>query len=237
MVVVLNNKSIQLIILDIILLSSHNRKSLFTKRPKWTECLIKIYTVEEVLLYSIFFQNICKLVKTNICLAFEDRHVDILENVLTNICTILSFQNQSIKCTNLSAISTKARSSSQGHKIWAKSVSDCPKWDKSENYSDLPDFSTFGSMLDEPKCTEIWSEKVPDVSHFGLIWPTFGPNLTFLRRLHSWASGWLLLTHWLAKLTRVLKVSDLCSNRVILALIEQNMDTSGLIAKMYSNQV
>ena len=29
-----------------------------------------------------------------------------------------------------------------------------------------------------PKCTEIWSEKVPDLSYFGWIWPTLNPNLT-----------------------------------------------------------
>ena len=27
-----------------------------------------------------------------------------------------------------------------------------------------------------PKYTEIWSEKVPDLSHLGQIWPTLGPN-------------------------------------------------------------
>ena len=27
------------------------------------------------------------------------------------------------------------------------------------------------------KCTEIWSEKAPDLSHLGLIWPTLEPNL------------------------------------------------------------
>ena len=26
---------------------------------------------------------------------------------------------------------------------------------------------------------EIWSEKMPDLSHLGSIWPTFGPNLTY----------------------------------------------------------
>ena len=31
-----------------------------------------------------------------------------------------------------------------------------------------------------PNCTEIWHEKVPDLSHFGRICSTFGPNLTFI---------------------------------------------------------
>ena len=30
------------------------------------------------------------------------------------------------------------------------------------------------------KCTEIWSEKVPDLSHLGQIWPTLEPNLPSL---------------------------------------------------------
>ena len=32
----------------------------------------------------------------------------------------------------------------------------------------------------EPKCTEIWSEKVPDLYHFGPIWPTRSQTR------HSW---------------------------------------------------
>ena len=36
------------------------------------------------------------------------------------------------------------------------------------------DFSTFWRAT---KCTEIWSEKVPDLSHFGPIWPILGTNL------------------------------------------------------------
>ena len=36
--------------------------------------------------------------------------------------------------------------------------------------------------LTKPKCTEFWSEKVPDLSHLGPMWPTFGSNLTSLER-------------------------------------------------------
>ena len=34
------------------------------------------------------------------------------------------------------------------------------------------------------KCTEIWSEKSPDLSHFGPIWPTLEPNLPSLTQSH-----------------------------------------------------
>ena len=40
------------------------------------------------------------------------------------------------------------------------------------------DFSTF--WLTEPKCTEIRSENVPDMSKYGPIWPTPEPNLISL---------------------------------------------------------
>ena len=36
-----------------------------------------------------------------------------------------------------------------------------------------------------PNGTEIWSEKVPEVSHFVSIWPNSGPNPTTLNKLHS----------------------------------------------------
>ena len=41
-------------------------------------------------------------------------------------------------------------------------------------------FRTF--WLGEPKCSEIWSEKLTDLSHLGLIWPTFWPNMATLNR-------------------------------------------------------
>ena len=34
--------------------------------------------------------------------------------------------------------------------------------------------------LDRAKCTEIWHEKAPDLSHLGPIWPTLEPNLLSL---------------------------------------------------------
>ena len=40
------------------------------------------------------------------------------------------------------------------------------------------DFSIF--WLAEPKCTEIWSQKVPDLPHLGSIWHTLDPNLKSL---------------------------------------------------------
>ena len=36
------------------------------------------------------------------------------------------------------------------------------------------------------KCSEIWSEKVPDLSHLGPIWPTLCPNLV--------TQGWTIST-------------------------------------------
>ena len=35
----------------------------------------------------------------------------------------------------------------------------------------------------EPKCTEIWSENVPDFSHLVTIWPTLGPHLVPLNHM------------------------------------------------------
>ena len=32
----------------------------------------------------------------------------------------------------------------------------------------------------EPKCIQIWSQEVPDLSHFMPIWPTLSPNLISL---------------------------------------------------------
>ena len=34
------------------------------------------------------------------------------------------------------------------------------------------------------KCAEIWSEKAPDLSHLGPIWPTLEPNLPSLTSVH-----------------------------------------------------
>ena len=46
-------------------------------------------------------------------------------------------------------------------------------------------FVPFGANLTHfgakgAKCTEIWSEKAPDLSHLGPIWPTLEPNLPSL---------------------------------------------------------
>ena len=48
------------------------------------------------------------------------------------------------------------------------------------------------------KCTEIWSEKAPDLSHFEPIWPTLEPNLPSLQwsvsaGMADWASNWARL--------------------------------------------
>ena len=40
--------------------------------------------------------------------------------------------------------------------------------------------STWWELLAEPKCTEFWSKKVPDLSQLGPIWPTLELNLTSL---------------------------------------------------------
>ena len=50
-----------------------------------------------------------------------------------------------------------------------------PKWDKSRTFSD-PISVHFGAVA--PKCTEIGSEKVPDLSLLGSIRPSFEPNRT-----------------------------------------------------------
>ena len=58
------------------------------------------------------------------------------------------------------------------------------------------DFSTF--WRGAPKCTEIWSEKVPDLSHLGQIWPTSLGQMTWndAVSLRSWddADQWHQLT-------------------------------------------
>ena len=48
-----------------------------------------------------------------------------------------------------------------------------PKWDQSGAFSDQISVH----LARGAKCTEIWSEKAPDWSHLGPIWPTFEPNL------------------------------------------------------------
>ena len=48
-----------------------------------------------------------------------------------------------------------------------------PKWDKSGAFSDQISVH----LAPRAKCTEIWSEKSPDLSHLGPIWPILGPNL------------------------------------------------------------
>ena len=48
-----------------------------------------------------------------------------------------------------------------------------PKWDKSGAFK-----IRFQCIWrSRAKCTEIWSEKAPDLSHLGPIWPTLEPNL------------------------------------------------------------
>ena len=57
--------------------------------------------------------------------------------------------------------------------VWPQSGSNCPKMGKIRDFF-RSDFSTF--WLEEPKCTEIWSEKVPEFSNFRTIWLTLGTN-------------------------------------------------------------
>ena len=59
-----------------------------------------------------------------------------------------------------------------------------PKWHKSETF--LIGFSTFGLVEHvEPKCTESWSENVPDLSNLGPIWTTFGQKSDLCTRWDS----------------------------------------------------
>ena len=51
-----------------------------------------------------------------------------------------------------------------------------PKWDKSGAFSDQISVH----LAPRAKCTEIWSEKAPDLSHLGPIWLTLEPNLASL---------------------------------------------------------
>ena len=79
------------------------------------------------------------------------------------------------------------------YQIWSKVGQIGPKWDKSGAFSDqisvhlahrakcteiwsekAPDLS------DRAKCTEMWPEKAPDLSHLGSIWPTSKPTLPSL---------------------------------------------------------
>ena len=57
-----------------------------------------------------------------------------------------------------------------------------PKWDKSGSFSDQ--ISVY--LARRAKCTEIWSEKAPDFSHLGPIWPTLEPNLPSLWTRPQW---------------------------------------------------
>ena len=50
------------------------------------------------------------------------------------------------------------------------------KWDKSGAFS----YQISVHLAPRAKCTEIWSEKAPDLSHFGPIWPILEPNLPSL---------------------------------------------------------
>ena len=77
-------------------------------------------------------------------------------------------------CHELLEIGTNQSSvwnNNQGYQIWALSGSDWPKiWQIRDIFrSNSRNFSI-----------EICSEKVPDLSHFGSIWPTLGLNLTSL---------------------------------------------------------
>ena len=73
----------------------------------------------------------------------------------------------------------------RGSQIWPQRGSDWPQMDQIRDFF-RSDFSTFwrgakmywnliwkspGFVPTEPKCTEIWSEKVPDLSHWGLSEP------------------------------------------------------------------
>ena len=54
----------------------------------------------------------------------------------------------------------------------------CQIWAQMRQIRDFfrSDFRTF--WLGEPKCSEIWSEKVPDLSHLRPNWPNLRPNLS-----------------------------------------------------------
>ena len=66
------------------------------------------------------------------------------------------------------------------------------------------DFSTFSRTT--PKCTEIWSENLPDLFQLRPIWPKFGRNRPFL----IWKQYWLFSkwTNWLITLLACLIIVD-----------------------------
>ena len=47
-------------------------------------------------------------------------------------------------------------------------------------------------LVSRPKCTEIWSEKVSDLSHLGPIWPILVPKLAYLTLTASTAVRFVL---------------------------------------------
>ena len=54
------------------------------------------------------------------------------------------------------------------------------------NWKNLDFFQIrFQYILALPKCTEIWSEKIHDLSHLGSIWPILGRNLVTQRRIRE----------------------------------------------------
>ena len=60
-------------------------------------------------------------------------------------------------------------------RIWAQTGSDWPQ------KGHIRDFLTSVSVYLNKWVKTHWSEKVPDVSHLGPIWPTLGPNLVTLK--------------------------------------------------------
>ena len=66
----------------------------------------------------------------------------------------------------------------QGCQILTKVGQIGTKSEKSGSFSDQISVHLARWAARWAKCTEIWSEKVPDLSHLGPIWPILGPNLT-----------------------------------------------------------
>ena len=90
-------------------------------------------------------------------------------------CGVVSVTGQwSRKGENSWCDKCDVRNVHQGYQGGHQSGSNWPKIGHIRDFF-RSDFSTF--WPDQPKCTEIWSEKAPGLSHLGPIWPTFEPNL------------------------------------------------------------
>ena len=86
-------------------------------------------------------------------------------------------------CPMLSALNTVIPSGlNKDCRFGSKVCQIGPKWDKSGAFSDQISVH----LATGAKCSEIWSEKAPDLSHLGPIWPTLEPNLPSLAQIQPY---------------------------------------------------